>query len=214
MEFWTIFFNLCREKGKAPNNVAKDLGISSASITWWKKGERNPSQKALKAIADYFGVSVGYLLGYETEKTPSLESVSNVGGVYDKNIHNIPVFESASAGFGVMAIDQIVDYEPLYIPSEAEARETICIRVKGDSMYPKIEDGDLIQVHKQTSIDSGSIAVVMIDGEEALVKKVVYGDTWIELISINPMYKTMRFNGADVLRVRVLGLVKKIIKIC
>lgn len=214
MEFWTIFFNLCREKGKAPNNVAKDLGISSASITWWKKGERNPSQRTLKAIADYFGVSVGYLLGYEIEKTPSLESVSNVGGVYSNNIHNIPVFESVSAGFGVMAIDQVVDYEPLYIATEAEARETICIKVKGDSMFPKIEDGDLIQVHKQTSVDSGSIACVLVDKEDALVKKVIYGDTWIELHSINPMYKTMRFNGADVLKVQVLGLVKKIIKIC
>jgi repressor LexA len=79
-------------------------------------------------------------------------------------------------------------------------------------MYPKIEDGDIIQVHKQDSVDSGSLAVVLVDGEEALVKKVVYGETWIELHSINPMYKTVRFNGADVLRVRVLGLVRKIIK--
>ena len=70
MEFWTVFFNLCREKGKAPNTVAKELGISSASITWWKKGERNPSQKTLKAIADYFGVPVAYLLNEEKEKAP------------------------------------------------------------------------------------------------------------------------------------------------
>jgi transcriptional regulator with XRE-family HTH domain len=68
MNFWNIFFDLCREKGKAPNTVAKELGISSASITWWKKGERNPSQRTLKAIADYFGISVSYLLGYEVQE--------------------------------------------------------------------------------------------------------------------------------------------------
>ena len=79
-------------------------------------------------------------------------------------------------------------------------------------MFPTIDDGDIIQVHKQTSVDSGSVAVVLIDGEEALVKKVVYGKEWIELHSFNPMYKIMRFNGRDVLRVRVVGLVKKVTK--
>ena len=126
----------------------------------------------------------------------------------------IPVFENVSAGFGTMAIDQIIDYEPLHISCAAEAKETILIKVIGDSMFPKIEDGDLIQVHKQTSVDSGSIAVIMIDGEDTLVKKIIYGETWIELHSINPMYKTIRFNYQDVLRVQILGLVKKIIKTC
>lgn len=49
----------------------------------------------------------------------------------------------------------------------------------------------------------------MIDGEDTLVKKIIYGETWIELYSINPMYKTIRFNDQDVLRVQILGLVKK-----
>jgi repressor LexA len=124
----------------------------------------------------------------------------------------IPLFESVSAGFGALAVDEIVDYIPAYIPDASEAAETICIKVHGDSMFPKIEDGDVIQVHKQESVDSGSIAVVLMDGEDGLVKKVIYGDTWIELHSVNPMYKTQRFNGRDVLRIRVVGLVQKIIK--
>jgi repressor LexA len=124
----------------------------------------------------------------------------------------IPLYESVSAGFGAVAIDEVIDYVPLFIPNPIEARETLCIRVTGDSMYPKIENGDIIQVHKQDSVDSGSIAVVLLDNEDGLVKKVVYSDTWIELHSINPMYKTMRFNGPDVMRVRVLGKVNKVIK--
>ena len=68
MNFWEIFYNLCTINGVAPNTVAKELGISSGSITWWKKGERNPSQRALKSIADYFGVSVSYLLGNEEKE--------------------------------------------------------------------------------------------------------------------------------------------------
>ena len=79
-------------------------------------------------------------------------------------------------------------------------------------MFPKIEDGDIVQVHKQESVDSGSIAVVLVDGDEGLVKRVSYGEDWIELQSINPMYQAMRFEGEDVLRVRVVGLVTQITK--
>ena len=81
-------------------------------------------------------------------------------------------------------------------------------------MYPKIEDGDIIQVYKQDSVDSGSIAVILLDDDEGLVKKVYYGDDWIELHSINPMYPVMRFEKEDVTRLRVVGLVRKIIKNC
>jgi repressor LexA len=65
---------------------------------------------------------------------------------------------------------------------------------------------------KQESIDSGQIAIVLIDGEEAVVKRVVYGDDWIELQSVNPYYPPRRFEGADVQHVRVMGLVKEVSK--
>lgn len=215
MNFWNTFVKLCNEKNKSPNAIAEELEISSGAITAWKNNpSRKPQDRILQKIANYFNVSIEYLLGKENKKTPSYEDESNISEIYNKNIYMIPVFENVSAGFGTMAIDQIIDYEPLHISCAAEAKETILIKVKGDSMFPKIEDGDLIQVHKQTSVDSGSIAVIMIDGEDTLVKKIIYGETWIELHSINPMYKTIRFNDQDVLRVQILGLVKKIIKTC
>lgn len=81
-------------------------------------------------------------------------------------------------------------------------------------MYPKIENGDIIVVHKQDSVDSGQIGVFLIDGEEGVVKKAnyVYGEPWLELLSINPEYMTRRFEGIDVERVKTLGLVKQVIK--
>ena len=74
-------------------------------------------------------------------------------------------------------------------------------------MYPKIEDGDIVIVRKMSSVDSGDIAVVLLDGEEGLVKKVEYGADWIKLISINPEYPVKQFNGEDVLRIMVVGKV-------
>lgn len=206
--FWKKLIVLCAEKNISPNKMCADLGYSTAIATKWKNGSV-PRDKTLKQIADYFNVSVDFLLGNEAEE-PKAEA--NAVFLDDKQIYMIPVFESVSAGFGACASGEIVGYEPCHIHNPFEAAESLCIRVKGDSMFPKIEDGDLIQVHKQTSVDSGSVAVVLLDGEEGLVKKVVYGEDWIELHSFNPMYPVMRFEGKDVLRLKVVGLVKTVVK--
>lgn len=208
--FWKNFYNFCLEKGKSPNTVAKEIGISSGSITKWKNESVIPREATLKKIADYFGVSVDSLLA--DEPTIPERPGAELTEMDAQNVHMIPIFENVSAGFGVLAVNEVVDYIPLYIKSPAEAGETICIKVKGNSMYPKIESGDLIQVHKQDTVDSGSLAVVLVDGNEGLVKIITYGEGWIELRSLNTMYKPLRFNGPDTLRVRVVGIVNKIIK--
>ena len=205
--FKNNFIKFCNDKNVAPTIVCQHVGLSPAAYSKWNN-DSVPRKATLMKLADYFGCTVDDLLAEE----PSAKEQSNTVFLEQQNIHMVPLYESVSAGFGTVAIDEVIDYVPLFIPNPIEARETLCIRVTGDSMYPKIENGDIIQVHKQDSVDSGSIAVVLLDNEDGLVKKVVYSDTWIELHSINPMYKTMRFNGPDVMRVRVLGKVNKVIK--
>ena len=203
------FIKWCNKIGEAPTTVCTKVGISKATFSCWSD-DSMPREATLFKISDYFGISVEELLQGPGESTRVPDDKLTL--LDRQNIHMIPLYENAAAGFGALAIDNVVDYIPLYISSPSEAAETICIRVRGDSMYPTIDNGDIIQVHKQTSVDSGSVAVVLVDGDEALVKKVVYGKDWIELHSFNPMYKTMRFNGPDVLRIRVVGLVKKVTK--
>ncbi len=142
----------------------------------------------------------------------AMQEQSNVTYLDNKKIHLIPLYESVSAGFGAYACSDVIDYIPLFIKNPFEVKETICITIKGDSMSPKIENGDTAVVHKQTSVDSGSIAVILVDGEEGYIKKVVYGSDWVELISLNPDYPTRRFEGESLLRLSVVGLVKQIIK--
>ena len=212
--FWENFKKLCELRNETPNSVCKALGFSNATSTHWKYGA-SPKGKTLIKIADYFGVSVDRLLGdgSSTVNKKPPEIISNADIISDgKNIYMIPLFENVSAGFGAYADDHITDYIPMYFTNPSEANESIFITVRGDSMYPKIENGDYVLIHKQTSVDSGTIAVVLLDEDEALVKRVVYDKDWIELHSINPMYPPMRFEGADVLRIQVLGAVKKIIK--
>ena len=69
--FFDIYSSLCESKQKTPNGVAKELGFASASVTQWKHGS-TPRPAALQKIADYFEVSVHYLLGAK-EKSPAPE---------------------------------------------------------------------------------------------------------------------------------------------
>ena len=207
--FWDNFIKLCEQINKSPTAVISELGISRGSVTHWKAG-KVPHHATLLKIADYFNVTVDYLLG---SSAPTQEEIKGNAIILDPTkTRNIPVYESVSAGFGVVAQNLITEYMPIYIHSDSEANETICIKVTGDSMSPEIENGDIIQVHKQSSVDSGSIAVVLVDDEEALVKKVIYDDTHIELHSINPAYSPISFIGQNLMRIRILGLVKNTIK--
>lgn len=206
--FWEIFLKLCEENKIKPCQVTEELNISSGSATAWKRGAI-PRDPTLYKIAEYFGVSIDYLKGYTSlsVQEPPVVLFEEPG-----KISMVPVYESVSAGFGALAVNEIVEYIPFVFKVKQEAAESLFVRVRGDSMYPKIEDGDVILVHKQDSVDSGALAVVLVDGEEGLIKRVAYGDGWIELQSINPMYMPRRFAGHDITRVKVLGEVRKIMK--
>lgn len=205
--FWENFFNLCAKKGMSPNAAAKELKIASGTVSEWKKG-RIPANPTLKKLADYFEVTPQDLLS----DAPALPR-GDAQMLDQSGIHLAPLFETVSAGFGAFAENQAVDYIPVYVSKKSEAAETICIRVSGDSMYPVIDDGDIIQVRKQDSVISGSVAVVLVDGDEGFVKNVYYEeDKWVELRSINPMYPVIRYEGRDMEKVRVVGFVTKVIK--
>jgi len=187
--------------------IGDAVGVTKSTVRKWESGNiENMKRDKISLLAKVLKLNpVTFITGEYTE-------LSNVYPVNQKNVFNVPVFDSASAGFGAAAVDYIVGYMPVYFEHPSSASSCICINVEGDSMYPKIENGDTIVVNKQTSVDSGSIAVVLIDGEEGLVKKVVYDKNSIELQSINPMYPPVRFEGNEIERVQVVGLVKKIIK--
>lgn len=218
---------LAKKRGLKIKFICSELGLAETYLSNVKNGKDRMTDERLYTIANILGTTYEYLTDQtddsapknestkkdmdKTEKTPNIKSNASI--IEDDNsVYMIPVFESVSAGFGTYADDYITEYIPMYFSNPHEANESIFVTVRGDSMYPKIEDGDVVLVHKQTSVDSGTIAVVLLDGEEALVKKIVYGDVWIELHSVNPMYPVMRFEGEDVLRLQVLGQVKKIIK--
>ena len=168
---------------------------------------------AIQIIAKAVGVKAEYILGWDnTPMERETKEEEQAIPLPQTNVFMRPVYDSISAGFGAVAQDVPVDYMPTYITCPSEQDKYIWINVHGDSMSPLIDDGSNILINKQTYVDSGQIAAVLVDDEEAVVKKVLYNDNTVELHSVNPYYPPRVFKNNDVTRVQILGLVKEVSK--
>lgn len=193
-----------KKNGLSLKKMGEIIGVAESTMSLYETEKRQPDYNALKKLADYFNVTTDYLLGRDNNLPDGAIPVDL------STFIKVPVYGEVSAGNGCLAEDNIIGYE-LVSPDSINKYETIFfLKVKGDSMEPQICENDFALVQKQTSVDSGSLAVVIVDDENGVIKKVNYGDDWIELVSFNPYYPPRRFDGADVRRIRVVGLVKEI----
>lgn len=194
-----------KKNGMSLKKLGEIIGVAESTMSLYETEKRQPDYDTLKKLADYFNVTTDYLLGRENTNLPEGAIPVDLSAFI-----KVPVYGEVSAGNGCLAEDNIIGYE-LVSPDSINKYETIFfLKVKGDSMQPQICENDFALVQKQTSVDSGSLAVVIVDDENGVIKKVNYGDDWIELVSFNPYYPPRRFEGADVQRIRVVGLVKEI----
>lgn len=192
--------------------VARVVGVSEATVCRWESGNiSNMRRDRIALYAEALQTTPAYIMGMADEPQPNQP---NVAAVYDNSTYMIPLFHDVAAGFGSYADSQVAEYVPVFVETPGRAKNMIAIRVRGDSMYPKIEDGDTIIVYKTDEVDSGSIAVVLIDGDDAVVKKLEYDKKRAVLISINPEYQDRVFEGEEMKRLRVVGRVMKIMKDC
>ena len=199
--------SLRKSKGLTQEELGNMIGVKKAAVQKWESGMvQNLKRNTIKQLSDIFEVSPASFI----DNDDPIESNATI--LPQEKIRMIPVYESVSAGFGAYADNYILEYIPLFISSDEEARNTLCIKVQGNSMYPKIEDGDSIQVLKQDWCEPGQVAIVLIDDENAVVKKVEYDKSSITLLSFNPEYAPRVFKGAERDRLKILGIVRKVIK--
>lgn len=200
-----------KQGGMTQAELAAKASISRSYLGDIEGNRYNPSIETLNAIADALNISILELLNGSLKKPPEARDTAYV--VPYKDVINIPILGRVAAGQGCyVQSDCIEGYEPVPSSLLSPGESYIFLKVQGDSMSPKILNGDLVLIQCQTSVDSGDYAVVTIDDEDGVVKRVKYGPDWIELISENPYYPPRKFTGRDVLRIRVVGLVKKIVR--
>lgn len=169
--------------------LAVSLGLSSSTIGMYESGEREPNYETLELIADFFNVNMEYLLSGKMDPT------------------RIPVLGKVVAGIPLEAIQEIIDYEE--VPQYMSNDEYFGLQIKGDSMEPKFSEGDVVIVRKQEDVDSGDIAIVLVNGNEATVKKIKKFEGGINLIPTNHAYDVITYTNAEIesLPVRIIGKV-------
>lgn len=127
-----------------------------------------------------------------------------------RKVARIPVLGRVAAGVPIEAIENIEDYEEMYINAFDDPHDYFALRIVGHSMEPRIWDGDVVIVHKQNDADNGKIAVVLVNGNDATVKQIKKSDSGITLIGMNPAVYSPHFYTAEEviqLPVRILGVV-------
>lgn len=182
---------LRNQKHLSQAQLAKEIGVSSSTIAMWEIGEREPKNyETLEIIADFFNVNMELLLTGTIAPT------------------RIPVLGKVVAGIPLDAIEDIIDYEE--IPhSMAKSGEFFALQIKGDSMEPRIKEGDVVIVRKQPDVESGEVAIVLVNGDEATIKKVQKFNGGINLVPSNPAYEVKTYSNDDIesLPVSIIGKV-------
>lgn len=204
------------KKYRENNNISMDdfsrlSGLSKGYISMLEKNENPrtklpimPTTKTLASVAKVLGVSVSELMDNINE----LKELPKDAIPVDKMVL-VPVVGVVRAGYGGLAFESDMGRETVdaSVMRGYNHEDFFYLKVKGDSMEPRLYEGDLVLVRRQTSVDSGSYCVVTIDDEEGVVKIVEYDKDSIILISQNHNYPPRKFVGADVERIRVIGKV-------
>ena len=193
-----IGFNITNRlisKNKTQQDLADYLGASKSTVSMWVNGKRTPLMATIDQICKYFDCTREDLLRDNRES-------------YYKHSISIPVYARVAAGIPLEAVEDIIDREE--IPERWEQAGTYFgVRVKGDSMSPRIENGDVVIVRKQSDADDGDIVIALVNGNDAVCKRLrKYADS-IALVSNNAAYSPMYFTLADNqdIPVRIIGKV-------
>lgn len=193
--------SLRKEFNMTQVELAKALNVAQNTVCNWENGKRSLDDSTMQQIADYFGVSVDYLLG--REDTPSGPPPPSTPGS-----EWIPVRGRVAAGTPIEMVEDIQDYEEISKEMVAKG-EHIALKIKGDSMEPIICDGDVVIVRLQPDVESGKIAVVTVNGDDATVKRIKKRPEGLLLIPNNQSYDPMFYSNEDILSlpIRILGMV-------
>ena len=177
--------------GKQQKEIAVDLGISPTTFNTWCVGK-------VQAIADYFNIG----------KSDLIDDKSNLIGKRTKKGIVINVLGRVAAGIPIEAIEDIIDTEEI---SEelAKTGDFFGLQIHGDSMEPRMCEGDIVIVRKQEDAESGDIVIAMVNGDDATCKRLRKYRDGIELISNNPAYKPMFFSNREIAEkpVKIIGKV-------
>ncbi|WP_407308518.1 S24 family peptidase [Desulfosporosinus sp. SB140] len=174
-------------------SLAKYLHLSPSAISRYTTGDMAPKIPTVQAIADKYGIRPSWLMGIDGEgKYPEATEAAK----------RIPILGVIAAGVPILAQENIEGFE--YVPENLDV--DFCLRIKGDSMIGAyIFDGSLVFIRQQPDVEAGEIAAVLIDGQDATLKRVYKINGAVILRAENPNYPDQIYTKKEMRDVRILG---------
>lgn len=201
------FINKRRNQlGLTLEDIGLATGVGKSTVKKWETGLiSNMKRDKIEQLAQVLRVNPVIFINETIDDYDSAISITHTPK--SKGV-KIPVLGVVRAGIPIEAEENIIDYEEISQAMAANG-EHFALKIKGDSMEPKISEGDVVIVRKQSSVDNGEIAVVLINGDEATIKKFYKTENGIKLISTNAKYDPFYYTPAEVnsLPVSVIGKV-------
>lgn len=223
---------LLKKNNLSQRDLAIKIQTSESTISRYIQNKRIPYGETVAKLADALNTTTDYILTGKTESRDIIEILQEKkkrneekNASYENNerkietrcldvdlsaLTELDIVGTVRAGVGGIAQEDVIGHEYAYTVN-ANKETHFYLKVKGDSMEPKISEGDLALVQKQSDVDSGDLAIVLVGEEEGVIKKVVKKPNSIELHSFNPYYPTRVFVGKEMAYIKILGKVIKII---
>ncbi|WP_394011273.1 LexA family protein [Anaerococcus cruorum] len=186
------------ERGYTQAQLADKVNLTPKAISFYEHEEREPDSQMLTQLANIFNVSVDYLIGKEENTAISK--------------YEVPVYRAVSCGNPFIADEDIIDFEEIS-PKLRTQGDHFGLRLKGRSMEPRFNEGDVVIVRKQSDVDSGSIAIVRVNGDEATMKIVKKSPEGITLIATNPDVFLPQFYSNEQIENTPVEIIGKVIEL-
>ncbi len=266
------------EKDVTQKALADFVGVSTATVSDWKKGKKMPLMEKIDKICQFFHVErhellntfggqydntfmtfahqvltppaheiwdyiknetnidvkyfaeqtgidelnfekleQGMLVDYGTHKKlvdayNAIRTMPTLQKDVNHAHYKIPILGTVAAGEPLEAVENIIGYEYLDDRYEGDGYQYFALKIRGDSMTPTIMDGDVVIVRKQSTVDSGQLAIVLVDGENATAKQIDISQSGITVIGHNASVFAPRFvpNAEVNARLQILGRVMEV----
>ena len=202
---YRIFEDLLKMHNLTVYKVSKATGIAQSTFSDWKSGRSTPKADKLKKIAEFFGVSVSYLLDGDGEALGGF-AVQHAFGAGCA----VPIIGEIRAGSPIITNETLLGYECADIDS---AEDYFYLRVRGDSMKNiGMLEGSIVLFHKQQYAENGDIVACLVGGESATVKRFRRDHKRVLLIPENEEYEPIELSTDDFEcgEARILGVAVEI----
>lgn len=192
---------LRRKKGLSQGALSAQLGVTQQAVGKWETGRSTPDPATVARLAELLDTTADILLGVAPAQAPRQSFGGPVGSYAESPV---PVVGTVRAGYGALAFEEDYGVE---MASVKDPDNYFYLIVKGDSMEPRIHDGDYALVRRQPTLSNGELGVMVFGEGEGTLKRYLQRGNAVVLQPFNPAYDELIIRGEELEDLYIVGKV-------